>query len=187
MFLEFNRKQGQVFKFESAIAEKATSMTMRLSKKDIDEIQTIGLSKISVLLTKKQLSPFEKQILHSILLYAKATFTSDPTEKIIYIVTSLESLLLKTETEPIQQNLSDRFSIFYGKDIDEKKELIKTIKEIYSIRSKYLHHGQSKSELEIISSFLWHVRLFYLRLLHFTDKYTSKEDFLTAIDDQKYQ
>ena len=75
----------------------------------------------------------------------------------------------------------------YGKDIDDRKEIIKTIKEIYSIRSQYLHHGQSRSELDIISRFLWHVRLFYLRLLRFTEAFTSKEQFLTAIDDQKYK
>ena len=185
-FVEFNREQGQVFTFER-IAENAATRTMRLSKKDIVELQSIGLSKLSSLLVKDSLSEFEKQVLHSILLYAKAAFTSDPTEKIIYILTSLESLLLKTDTEPIQHNLSDRFSIFYGKDINEKKKLIKIIKEIYAIRSRYLHHGQSKSELDLISNFLWHVRLFYLRLLHLTESYTSKEQFLTSIDDQKYK
>jgi hypothetical protein len=185
-FIEFNRKQGQVFTFESAIAEKAATRTMRLSKKDIAELQAIGLDKLSSLLIKKSLSEFERQVLHSVLLYAKAAFTSDPTEKIIYILTSLESLLLKSDTEPIQHNLSDRFSIFYGKDINEKKELIKILKEIYEIRSRYLHHGQSRGELDLISNFLWHVRLFYLKLLHFTESYTSKEQFLTSIDDQKY-
>lgn len=185
-FIEFNPKNGQVFTFESAIAEKATTRTMRLSKKDISELQTIGLEKISSLLTKKLLSEFERQVLHSVLLYAKAAFTSDPTEKIIYILTSLESILLKSDMEPIQHNLSDRFSIFYGREINEKKELIKMLKKIYDIRSRYLHHGQSRSELDIISIFLWHVRLFYLRLLHFTESFSSKEQFLTSIDDRKY-
>jgi len=92
VFIEFNRKQGQVFTFESAIAERAATRPMRLSKKDINEIQTIGLNKLSSLLIKNPLSEFEKQVMHSVLLYAKAAFTSDPTEKIIYILTSLESL-----------------------------------------------------------------------------------------------
>ena len=120
-------------------------------------------------------------------MYSKCTFTPDPIEKVVYILSSLESLLLRDGNEPIQQNLAERFALFSVQKSEERKKIIKTIKQIYAIRSRYLHHGRVSSELELISDFMMLVWRFYITLLENITKFDTREKFLNAIDEIKYR
>ena len=169
----------------SAIMDKSSARTWKLSQKEIIDIQQAGLNKISFLLTAEPINQFQKSVLNSILIYSKAAFTSDPIEKIVYILASIESILLKNENEPIQQNLAERLAIFSSKELDQRKLIIKTIKSVYGIRSRYLHHGSTSSDLALISDFMRYVWIFIIMLLSQVEKFDTKEEFLINIDDHK--
>ena len=93
--------------------------------------------------------------------------------------------MLKNENEPIQQNLAERVAVFSSQTLEERKSLIKLIKSIYGIRSKYLHHGHISSEVELISTFMLRVRVFFFQLLRNVDSFATQEEFVNAIDDDK--
>ena len=149
------------------------------------KIREMGLDKISSLLAADSLKDFEKSVLNSIFLYSKSAFTADPVEKIVYILASLESVMLKNENEPIQQNLAERVAVFTARELKVRKFIIKTIKSVYGIRSKYLHHGHISSELELVSEFMIQVRTFFFNLLANVDRFHTQEQFVNAIDDHK--
>ena len=165
--------------------EKIPIKYWRLTEKDISNINKWGLASISLLLTSKNKTKFEQLIEHYIFLYAKVAFTNEPIEKIIYILTSLESVLLNNNSEPIVENLSVRMAFCIASGLEERKILIKLIKNIYSIRSSYIHHGNSSSELEDISKFMEYVWIFFVKLVNNHKSYSTKEEFISAIEDRK--
>lgn len=181
----FESANGNLSTTTSKILDTASLKYWRLSTPKICEIRKIGLDNISSLLVTESLKGFQKSVLNAIFLYSKSAFTADPVEKVVHILSSLESILLKNENEPIQQNLSERIAVFTSKELAERKSIIKMIKSIYSVRSRYLHHGHTSSELKLISDFLLKIRLFYMQLLNNIDRFSTQEEFVCAIDDHK--
>ncbi len=173
------------FQMNTMEIEKQPSMYWKLTQEDIINIKKWALDNISSLLSTPSPSQFEISVLNSIYLYSKSAFTDEPIEKIVYMLTSLESILLENSTEPIQQNLSERMALFISKELEERKKIIKIIKSIYGIRSGYLHHGNSSSELEDIAKFMEYVWHFFVALIDNADKFSTKKDFLSVIEDLK--
>ncbi|MES2932872.1 MAG: hypothetical protein V4805_05230, partial [Pseudomonadota bacterium] len=157
----------------------------RLNKMEIENMQKHLLGKISSIQTNKNANSFQLAVLNSMMLYSKSAFTSNPVEKIVYILSSLESILLKDKNEFIQQNLAERIAIFSADTLERRKEIILNFKDIYGIRSNYLHHGQSNTEIEKIKKFMLNVFAFYLTLASHIEIFTTQQDFLTAIEDKK--
>jgi len=181
----FEGANGNLSTTTSKILDTASTKYWRLSSSEINEIRKVGLDNISSLLTTESLNGFRKSVLNAILLYSKSAFTSDPIEKVVHTLSSLESILLKNENEPIQQNLSERIAVFTSKELTERKSIIKLIKSIYGVRSRYLHHGHTTSELKLISDFLLKIWLFYMQLLGNVDRFSTQDEFVCAIDDHK--
>ena len=173
------------FQMASSILDRSSSTNWRLSQRNINEIREMGLDKISSLLAADSLKDFEKSVLNSVFLYSKSAFTADPVEKIVYMLASLESIMLKNENEPIQQNLAERVAVFTAQELKVRKPIIKTIKSVYGIRSKYLHHGHISSELKLVSDFMIQVRMFFIKLLANVDQFRTQQQFVNAIDDHK--
>ncbi len=173
------------FQMTSGIIDKASAKYWRLGQRDIIEIQKTGLDTISSLLVSDSPTDFEKSTLNAIFLYSKSAFTADPVEKVVYMLSSLESILLKNENEPIQQNLAERIAVFTAQELTKRKAIIKMIKSIYGVRSRYLHHGHTSSELKLISEFMMQVWIFYIQLLANVAQFSTQEEFVNAIDDHK--
>src|SRR5690242_9805756 len=94
-----------------------------------------GLKEASNLLTNQNLNPFEKKVLDALFIYARCTTTKDIADKLVYILVALESIFLRNNTEPIQQNLAERIAFFIEKTIEGRRDVIKTVRMTYSIRS----------------------------------------------------
>lgn len=167
------------------ILDRTSMRSWHISEMDIEEYAKCGLGVLSDIAVKEKPTEFESLILNTSTLYSKAAFTAEPLEKLVYILSALESTLLKNENEPIQQNLAERLAIFTSQELTERKSIVKAVKSVYGLRSRYLHHGHTSGELEGLSEFLLHVWIFYIKLLHASQSFTDKSEFLEAIDDHK--
>lgn len=176
---------GDAFRMTENILDLASARAWRIDYREIIEMRKSGLDAISGLLLDREPNDFKRAILNALLIYSKSAFTADPIEKVIYILSSLESMLLKNESEPIQQNLAERMAIFTAKELAKRKEIIANIKAIYSVRSRYLHHGHIRSELDTIREFLMTAWVFYVQLLGNVHPFSTRLEFVTAIDDAK--
>ncbi|HBH12611.1 MAG TPA: hypothetical protein DDX29_05820 [Clostridiales bacterium] len=181
----FFEDEKENFHMTSSIIDKSSAKHWRLGQRDIIKIQKAGLDRISSLLASESLTDFNKSVLNSVFLYSKSAFTADPVEKVVHMLSSLESILLKNENESIQQNLAERIAVFTSHVLPKRKSIIKNIKSVYGIRSRYLHHGYTSSELELISDFMMHVRVFFIQLLAHVDRFDTQAEFVNAIDDHK--
>lgn len=157
----------------------------RMDATQIETNRRMFLDPVSTLLTNEKLKEFQKKVLGSLLIYSKAAYTAEPVEKLIYMLSGLESILLRNENEPIQQNLSERMAFFIGQDVAQRKAIISSVKGVYGVRSRYLHHGHTSSELDAVSEFMKHVWVFFVQLVANVDRFATKERFLDAIDERK--
>lgn len=184
-YTTINKKTGGGFIVKNGILDSASSHPWHISKSDLVEMRECGFDIISLLAVKKKPTEFELVVLNMASLYSKAAFTSDPMEKLVHVLSSLESTLLRNENEPIQQNLAERVAFFIAKELVERKEIIKNIKHVYGLRSRYLHHGHTSGDLAEMSKFFFHVWVFYVNLVLNSSRFSSKTAFLNAIDDRK--
>lgn len=169
----------------SGLLDTGSAQVWGISKEDVKMFNSCGLNLISEIATKTNPTDFESTVLNMAFLYSKAAFTSDPLEKLVYMLSALESTLLKSENEPIQQNIAERLAFFTSNKLAERKAIIKNLKSVYSFRSKYLHHGHSSAELGELTEFFRNVWGFYVNLVKNSANFNKKIELLDAIDDRK--
>jgi hypothetical protein len=169
----------------SGMLDLASGQIRKISKDDLDGYESCGLGLLSNIAVKVNPTEFEAAVLTMAFIYSKAAFTSEALEKLVYILSALESILLKSENEPIQQNIAERLAVFTSNELSERKAIIKNFKRVYGFRSKYLHHGQTSSELGELKIFFHNVWVFYVKLLKNSGRFVKKIEFLNAIDDHK--
>lgn len=134
----------------------------------------------------ENLNEFQKKVIDTVNIYSKNALRIDLSDKLIYIFSAIEGVLLKNETEPIQQNLSERIAFLIGKTVEERKQIIKNIKDVYKIRSKIVHHGiQTITDYELLDEFSKTAFLTIITIIDFVDKYENHIDFINYIDDIK--
>lgn len=180
-----SRSESNSLNITHGVLNQVSIRHWHISENDITEYAKCGLGILSEVAVKEKPTEFESLILNTSMLYSKAAFTAEPLEKLVYILSALESTLLKSENEPIQQNLAERLAIFTSQELSERKSIVKAVRSVYGLRSRYLHHGHTSGELEGLSEFLLHVWIFYIKLLGASRSFTNKSEFLEAIDDHK--
>lgn len=151
----------------------------------IKEAFQAGLATIDRLLNSNSLSAFSTDVLDALLLYSRATLSDDAADKLVYILVALESILLKDSNEPIQQNLSERMAFLIGRSVTHRKEIIQTTKNVYGLRSSFIHHGASISEYGVLEKFMedaWHA---VIQLIVASAHFKTKQDFINMLDERK--
>jgi hypothetical protein len=116
-------------------------------------------------------SEFKASLFDALLVYGKNSLAINPADKLIFVLSSLEAVLLRDSNEAIQTNLAERIAFLIGNNAIERKDIIKIVKETYAIRSKFVHHGQSVVDSELIDSFLEKAWNTFARLIEVRDVY----------------
>ena len=106
-------------------------------------------------------------------------------DKLVYILVALESLLLKNENEPIQQNIAERMAFVVGQTVDERKSVVKLVKEIYGLRSRFIHHGNTIDDIETLGKFMLHAFVFFINISLNINNFNTKELFIESLEEMK--
>jgi Apea-like HEPN len=166
------------------VVDPASPQRLVLSDAHLAKLRPLPLDRLLQLAHKRE-NAFQQAIYDGLMIYSKAAFTADTTEKLLYILTSLESTLLKNENEPIQQNLAERLAVLLERSLDGRKSMIKTVRSTYGLRSRYLHHGRTLADDELLTVFLNIAWRFWMMALSDLGKFKTREEFVEAIDDLK--
>lgn len=178
--------EGSIHGIRSGVRGHVSGMLiLRWSDADIERLRSHGLETASALLALTKLNDFQAAILNALFLYARAAYADEPIDKVVHVLSSLESMMLKDENEPIQQNLGERIAVFTQTDLNARKAVIQRIKAAYRLRSRYLHHGIPASDHTIIHDLLVIAWIFYVKLLTVADSHQRRLDFVQGIDDAK--
>jgi hypothetical protein len=146
-----------------------------------------SLSGFNEIIMIKNKNEFQQKLYDALYIYSKHTLQKEIYDKLLYVLVSIESLLLRNENEPITQNISERIAFTIGKKSIDRKIIVRSVKDIYAIRSKYIHHGIfPQDKFEEVNRFLNMAWLFYTGLTQNINKFKTKDEFLNYLDEIKY-
>ena len=150
--------------------------------KALDEI-----SKINTLLNETKQNNFNEKLLEAILIYSKHSLHHSISDNLLYIIVGLETILLRNNSEPIQQNIAERIAFLIGDSKQERKEIINVFKKIYALRSQFVHHGKNPShdEIVLIETFMNYTWLTFCALINLIDTMTTKDELIAELEDRK--
>jgi hypothetical protein len=160
----------------------------------LDREETAHLQSVaghwSTLLAKAERTSFEEAAFRSMLLYSRATQYRNISEKLIHIFSAIEGLLLRNDNEPINASVADRLAFAVGTNAQERLHVAKTFRQVYAIRSKYVHHAREtvpeSAELAVLEDFLVHVSQFFMNLRAPMASLRTREEFLDELEMRKY-
>lgn len=144
-----------------------------------------GLRIVSDLLVNENKDSFQQDALEALFIFARCATLKDPADKLLYMLAALESLLLRDDSEPIQQNLSERMAFLIENTITERRQLIKDVKKAYAIRSSFVHHGASIDDYDALTKFMWHAWRAITVIISTTETVKTKKEFLDKLDERK--
>jgi hypothetical protein len=99
---------------------------------------------------------------------------------------ALESMLLKDGGESVQQNVGERMAFLLGKSVDDRLALVSRFKKIYVLRSKFVHHGQSAMDMDLLSEFMFDCWRLFFHFVRLSTRLKSKAELMERLDRLKF-
>lgn len=155
-----------------------------LSKPYLAQFSSL-LEHLSALWAERKRSPFHQDLYDALLIYSRNSVAVEPADRLIYILVALESMLLRNDSEPIGQNVSERMAFLAGDSLAARKAIVANAREVYRLRSSFVHHGQSIKDVEALSTFMLNAWTCFCNLILTAKQYQTKEAVIQAIENRK--
>lgn len=143
---------------------------------------------VQALFDKKATTAFAQEVRSALVLYSQSALKTTPTDKLLSILIPLESLLLKSSTEPIGDNIAVRLALAIGQSLDERKRIINITKDAYALRSAFVHHGKPIERIDdraTLREFMSYAWKFFVALGAEARVYRQREEYLGLLDELK--
>lgn len=147
--------------------------------------KSFGFDEVSELLTLGSGTKFKEDLLDALLLYSRSTLEKDLTGRLVYTLVAMESLLLRDGMESIQQNVGERMAFIIASTVEERKAVIRNLKDAYVLRSRFIHHGHGIDELETVRTFLINVWDLFTKLAKAASQFETKEHLIDHLEAMK--
>lgn len=182
----FTVENGQLMN-RSQKQRRANRTSWKISEKDLQEMKIGGLDALNTVLMEDKRSDFAGDLVGALILYSRSALTDNPLDKLVYIFASLESLLLRDRSEPVQQNLAERMAFLVGTTAEERMAVARKVKHAYDFRSRFLHHGNRAVDLGPLQEFMqfaWKAHIVLVGNLH---RFGSRLDLIGYLDRRKME
>jgi hypothetical protein len=137
----------------------------------------------TITLLEQASSQFQNDILRALTLYSRASLEPLAESKLLYIVSAIETLLLKNDNEPIQAAVSRRFAYVVGRNLEGRQAVRSRFTEAYAARSGFVHHGSSIDDYLMLQEFMSDAWCFFRGIVFKAADYATKQGYITAIED----
>ena len=114
---------------------------------------------------------FSRSLYDALILYSRQTLAVEVSDKLVFTLSALESMLLRDSSEPIQKNLGERMAFLIGQSAPHLYFNLTTTTETYKIRSAFVHHGQTARHVDTVDRFLLNAWTTFSRLFYLVPKY----------------
>ncbi len=158
----------------------------KLLSADLERLRPAGLEALSRIFGDPGRTPFESLLMSCLEAYSLTSLEGHPPARLAQLFVPLERLLVRGQDERIQSSVSERIAFFVGRSKDQRKEIVRQVKDAYNRRSRYVHQGAPIGEAESIQPFLKSVWTFLSTTLLHTHRFRTKDDFISEIEDIKF-
>ena len=129
---------------------------------------------------------FQDILLGALVHYSKSVLKRDMGERLLYVITALESLFIRGSGESIVQNLSERMALLTGSNVTERLEMSNVISKVYDFRSGFVHRGSPAFDMSVLQAFFLYAGRTMWFVLANHNRWKRKADFLNTIDTHKF-
>jgi hypothetical protein len=153
---------------------------------DLEVLGQLGLAAASAYLNAKEPSELQQRAWSALGVFTRGIELGSWKDKVINGLVAAETLLLKNETEPIQQSLGLRMARMVGENLEERKTLRANLQFAYQARSRFMHHGRdtfAKEDRERLNAALRACHLVILNCLS-TRNAGTVEALVAMLDDE---
>jgi hypothetical protein len=140
--------------------------------------ETFGFDHVNKLLASKDRTKFQETLLDTLLLYSRSTREKDLAGKLVYTLVAMESILLRNDTEPIQQNVGERMAFINADTVGERQQIMRNLKAAYALRSRFVHHGSTIEERETVWRFMINAWALFTTLAKARRSFDTKEQLI---------
>lgn len=162
----------------------------RIDESLMSKMRGVGFDTLASLLKKPagNRTELQKDFIKALAIYSKSCIAQNLTDKLLYAVLTLESLLLKDQSESLQKHIGERMAFMTGKSLEARIAIIDNYKKAYALRSLAVHHGRQvkKEELEVLEQFIpatWFTLKWIVTTL---EQFNTRQEMIEHIDDVKY-
>ena len=104
----------------------------------------------------------------------------------VWYCAGLESILVgDASSGSIVQQLSERLAVFAYDTLDDRVAARNDVKEAYSLRSRFVHHGKEIEDSETVMRFARHGVRLLSRIAKNAGRFCTKRQLLAHIDRMK--
>jgi hypothetical protein len=161
-------------------------LNWHLSDDDIRKYTgSLGFDNVNRLLALKTRTRFQDALLDALLLYSRSTREKDLAGKLVYMLAAIESMLLRNDTEPIQQNVGERMAFIIANTGEARRAVIRNLKSAYALRSKFVHHGHTIDELETVRTFMVNTWTLFTSLAKNSSSFDTREQLIDYLEEMK--
>lgn len=177
--------EGEFPNVEEGIAEKREHR-WNINACDVLELERLGLTMASNLIVSSNLTEFQDLVLSSMSFFARSVTSGGFQDRVVYALVSIETMLLRDQTESIQSSVGLRLAFLTESSPKERREVRELIGKAYKIRSQYIHHGKRTEDWELLSDLQHSVWTGIREALLLANEYKTQKDFLDHIDSILY-
>lgn len=157
-----------------------------LSDHDVrDYTRSLGFEEVGKLLALDKRTRFQETLLDALLLYSRSTREKDIAGKLVYTFAAMESVLLRNDTEPIQQNVGERMAFVNQNTAEKRREVIRNYKTVYALRSRFVHHGHTIEERDTVWRFMTEAWALFTNLAKASPRFETKEALIDHLERMK--
>jgi hypothetical protein len=139
------------------------------------------------LFAAEERTDFQRRLFEALLIYSRNNIAKEPSEKLIFCLVAIETMLLKNPSEPIQDNIAERMAYLLGDSSRERLEIETLVKRIYEIRSRFVHHGQRLTDMVTLAAFMEKVWVLFFHFILNMTTVETKDEMIEILRRRKYQ
>lgn len=167
------------FSFSASIACNVSFW--RLSSAEISDLEQRGLLEAADLLDPNHLSEFAMEVRSSLITFSNGCTLADLVERLGYVLSSLEGVLLRHEVEPVQASVAERFAILVSADQADRAHMAQLVRRAYYFRNRRWTQRPSPRETQVIAELIYHAHAVLCSALLNAEKFETKAEFISAL------
>jgi len=178
-------KDDKVSSLSQGIIDKGMH-SWKLSTEELTNQMEGGFRNLAIFFEDKELTAFQTRVKNALGAYSEGVASFNPNNRLVYAMSALEHLFLRSEQEPIQNGVGERLAFILAKEPDRRREILANFKRAYALRSKQVHHLATVDDEETLSQFFLNAWLGVHRAIQVSRNYRTRSEFLDAIDEVKF-